>query len=63
MTAPPPTKTEESLTTQRRYDRQAAPYDLMEIPLGDKMAKNALWGWLMAGPRVRRAQRSALSSG
>jgi ubiquinone/menaquinone biosynthesis C-methylase UbiE len=31
--ASPPAETEESLTTQRRYDRQAALFDLMEVPV------------------------------
>jgi phosphatidylethanolamine/phosphatidyl-N-methylethanolamine N-methyltransferase len=33
MPTSPPIETDESLTTQRRYDRQAAMYDLMEIPI------------------------------
>ncbi len=33
MADSPPTETEESLTTQRRYDRQAALFDLMEVPV------------------------------
>src|SRR3972149_3746094 len=33
MPPSPPTETEESLTTQRRYDRQAALFDLMEVPI------------------------------
>ncbi len=33
MSGPTSAKTQESLTTQRRYDRQAALFDLMEVPL------------------------------
>jgi phosphatidylethanolamine/phosphatidyl-N-methylethanolamine N-methyltransferase len=33
LAAWPPAETEESLTTQRRYDRQAALFDLMEVPV------------------------------
>ncbi len=32
VTSVPSAKTQESLTTQRRYDRQAALFDLMEVP-------------------------------
>ncbi len=43
----PPIETEESLTTQRRYDRQAALYDLMEVPaelLAFRRLRRRLWG-------------------
>lgn len=46
MTASSPTETEESLTTQRRYDRQATLYDLMEVPvelLAFKRLRQRLW--------------------
>ena len=33
MSGPAPTETRESLTTQRRYNRQAAVYDLTEAPM------------------------------
>jgi ubiquinone/menaquinone biosynthesis C-methylase UbiE len=33
MPTSPPIETDESLTTQRRYDRQAVLFDLMEIPV------------------------------
>ncbi len=33
MTVPPETKPKEGLATQRRYDRQAALYDLIEVPV------------------------------
>ena len=47
MTASRPTKIEESLTTQRRYDRQAALFDLMEVPvelLAFRKLRRRLWG-------------------
>ena len=42
----PPIKTGESLTTQRRYDRQAALFDLMEVPvefLAFRKLRQRLW--------------------
>jgi ubiquinone/menaquinone biosynthesis C-methylase UbiE len=33
VTSAPSAKTQDSLTTQRRYDRQAALFDLMEVPI------------------------------
>ncbi len=39
MTAPPETKSNESLATRRRYDRQAALYDVMEAPVEALMFK------------------------
>ena len=33
MTVPPETKPKQGLATQRRYDRQAALYDLIEVPV------------------------------
>ena len=47
MPASPPIETEESLTTQRRYDRQAALFDLMEVPfefLAFGKLRRRLWG-------------------
>jgi len=47
MPASPSIETEESLTTQRRYDRQAALYDLMEVPaelLAFRRLRRRLWG-------------------
>ncbi len=47
MPASPPIETEESLTTQRRYDRQAPLYDLMEVPaefLAFRKLRRRLWG-------------------
>jgi phosphatidylethanolamine/phosphatidyl-N-methylethanolamine N-methyltransferase len=47
MPASPPIATEESLTTQRRYDRQAALFDLMEVPvelLAFRRLRRRLWG-------------------
>jgi len=46
MPASPPIETEESLTTQRRYDRQAALFDLMEVPvefLAFRRLRRRLW--------------------
>jgi phosphatidylethanolamine/phosphatidyl-N-methylethanolamine N-methyltransferase len=46
MPASPPIETEESLATQRRYDRQATLYDVMEVPvelLAFKRLRKRLW--------------------
>lgn len=46
MPASLPMETEESLTTQRRYDRQAALFDLMEVPielLAFRRLRRRLW--------------------
>jgi ubiquinone/menaquinone biosynthesis C-methylase UbiE len=47
VTSVPSAKTQESLTTQRRYDRQAALFDLMEVPLEALVfggLRRRLWG-------------------
>ncbi len=47
MPDPRPTDTEESLATQRSYDRQAATFDLMEVPiefLAFGRLRPRLWG-------------------
>jgi phosphatidylethanolamine/phosphatidyl-N-methylethanolamine N-methyltransferase len=46
MASSPPIQTESSLTTQRRYDRQATLYDVMEVPielLAFKRLRKRLW--------------------
>lgn len=52
MAAPAQSQTQESLTTQRRYDRQAALYDLMEAPMERTVFKGLrrrLWGEVDGG--------------
>ena len=47
MPTSPPAETDKSLTTQRRYDRQAALFDLMEVPvefLAFRKLRQRLWG-------------------
>ncbi len=52
VTSVPSAKTQESLTTQRRYDRQAALFDLMEVPLEALVfggLRRRLWGEVARG--------------
>jgi ubiquinone/menaquinone biosynthesis C-methylase UbiE len=47
VTSVPSAKTQNSLTTQRRYDRQAPLFDLMEVPL-EALVFGGLRRWLWA---------------